>query len=116
MNMKPQTRNLIIIWLLLTGLPCIVVAQTDTTYKIVGTGQIKCYNDSVEITCLQPGESFYGQDANYTGNTSSYTITKPAPEPLEVGDANCDEVVDIADVVCLINYLFTGGPSPGDCR
>jgi hypothetical protein len=28
------------------------------------------------------------------------------------GDANRDGMVDIGDVVCLINYLFTGGPAP----
>ena len=57
----------------LTGLPCIVVAQTDTTYKIVDTGQLKCYNNNAEITAPTPGQSFYGQDGNYTGNTPSYT-------------------------------------------
>lgn len=71
--MKQQTPNLIIIGLLLTGLPCIIVAQTDTTYKIVDTGQIICYNNSTEITTPSPGQPFYGQDANYTGNTPSYT-------------------------------------------
>ena len=71
--MRPRTRNLITIWLLLTGLPGIVVAQTNTTYKIVDTGQIRCYNNSTEITTPSPGQPFYGQDANYTGNTPSYT-------------------------------------------
>jgi hypothetical protein len=28
------------------------------------------------------------------------------------GDANHDEVIDVADVVLLINYLFIGGPAP----
>jgi hypothetical protein len=37
------------------------------------------------------------------------------------GDANSDEVVNSADVVYLINYLFIGGPVPiplesGDCN
>jgi hypothetical protein len=36
----------------------------------------------------------------------------PAPDPLEAGDANCDGVVDPADVVYLINYLFRNGPPP----
>jgi len=71
--MKPQPRNLTIIWLLLTALPCIVVAQTDTTYKVVDTGQILYYNNSTTITAPSSGQSFYGQDANYAGNTPSYT-------------------------------------------
>jgi subtilisin family serine protease len=28
------------------------------------------------------------------------------------GDANHDQVVDLADVVCLLNYLYRNGPSP----
>ena len=39
--MKPRARNLITILFLLTVLPCVLVAQTDTAYKIVDTGQIK---------------------------------------------------------------------------
>lgn len=29
------------------------------------------------------------------------------------GDANCDGVVSVSDIVYLINYLFIGGPPPG---
>jgi hypothetical protein len=42
-------------------------------YVIVDTGQEQCYDDSREISCPQPGESFYGQDAQYQGNQPSYT-------------------------------------------
>ncbi|HEY4613573.1 MAG TPA: DUF1566 domain-containing protein, partial [Bacteroidota bacterium] len=71
--MKPRTRNLIIIWLLLTGLPSVLLAQADTTYKVVDSRQILCYNNSTVIPTPSPGQSFYGQDANYTGNAPSYT-------------------------------------------
>ena len=40
---------------------------------------------------------------------------KNGPEALPwwfVGDANCDKMVDIGDVVYLINYLFKRGPNP----
>ena len=38
------------------------------------TGQIKCYNNSVEIVpCPNPGDPFYGQDAQYAGPARSYT-------------------------------------------
>ena len=40
---------------------------------IPDTGQTKCYNDTQEITCPQPGEPFYGQDAQYVTNPQSYT-------------------------------------------
>lgn len=32
--------------------------------------------------------------------------------PVEVGDVNCDGVVNVSDVVYLINYLFINGPAP----
>ncbi|OGF56101.1 MAG: hypothetical protein A2Z21_04060, partial [Candidatus Fraserbacteria bacterium RBG_16_55_9] len=104
-NMKPRTRNLIISWLFLTGLSCIVVAQTDITYKVVDTGQIRFYNNSTEITTPSPGQSFYGQDAQYSGNQPAYqdnsdgTITD-----LNTGlmwqkspDRNGDEAINYAD-------------------
>ena len=40
---------------------------------IPDTGQTKCYDDTQEIACPQPGEPFYGQDAQYICNPQSYT-------------------------------------------
>ncbi len=40
--------------------------------NIVGTGQIKCYNNSTEIPYPKPGRSFFGQDAEFTANAPSY--------------------------------------------
>jgi hypothetical protein len=38
------------------------------------TGQTACYDDAGNvITCPQPGQPFYGQDAQYGTNTQSYT-------------------------------------------
>lgn len=37
------------------------------------SGQSKCYNNSAEIPCPSPGQSFYGQDANYAINPASYS-------------------------------------------
>src|SRR4030067_574460 len=48
-------------------------SQTDTSYKIVDTGQELCYDTLTTISCPHPGESFYGQDAIYIGNIPSYT-------------------------------------------
>ena len=51
-------------------------AQTseDTTYNLLDTGQAACYGDNGnEIICPESGESFYGQDAQFTGNQFSYT-------------------------------------------
>jgi len=62
-------KRLFIACVILLVLPCIAQAS-----PIPDTGQTKCYNDSNEITCRQPGEPFYGQDANYAPcNPHSYT-------------------------------------------
>jgi len=45
----------------------------NLTYPIVDTGQAYCYDDGVGIPCPNEGESFYGQDAQYSGNAPSYT-------------------------------------------
>jgi len=37
------------------------------------TGQTRCYDGSQEIACPQPGQAFYGQDAQYGPNLQSYT-------------------------------------------
>jgi Protein of unknown function (DUF1566)/Dockerin type I domain len=37
------------------------------TYTIVETGQIGCYDNTIEIVCPQSGDAFYGQDAQYFG-------------------------------------------------
>ena len=42
------------------------------TGGVVDTGQEGCYSNGQEIPCPQPGESFYGQDAQYDGAQPSY--------------------------------------------
>ncbi len=48
-------------------------AIAQTTYPIVDTNQTLFYDNSGVIKAPQRGDSFYGQDANYQGNTPSYT-------------------------------------------
>jgi len=43
------------------------------SFSVVDTGQDTCYDDSGAIPCPDPGEAFYGQDAQHTGNTPGYT-------------------------------------------
>ena len=45
---------------------------TALSYPIVDTGQSQCYNNLDVIGCPNEGESFYGQDAQVTGNTPAY--------------------------------------------
>jgi hypothetical protein len=42
------------------------------TYVIVDTGQVQCYNNSRVISCPEPGEAFYGQDAQHDGDQPAY--------------------------------------------
>lgn len=41
-------------------------------YVIVGTDQDKCYDNGGEIACPEPGEPYYGQDAQYQGVQPTY--------------------------------------------
>lgn len=74
--MKRRTRDRIVVSLLLAGLPWIVGAKADdTTYRIVDTGQVRCYGNSTEIAAPSPGQPFYGQDAQFADHQPSYTLS-----------------------------------------
>jgi hypothetical protein len=47
-------------------------AELETSYPIVDSGQVYCYEDGGSISCPTAGEAFYGQDAQYSGNQSAY--------------------------------------------
>jgi len=44
----------------------------ELTYPIVDTGQIRCYNNSTEITYPAAGLGYFGQDVHYSGNQPAY--------------------------------------------
>ena len=44
-------------------------------YTIVDTGQVKCYDNRNEIPPPKPGQSFYGQDAQFSAHRASYTLS-----------------------------------------
>jgi len=50
----------------------VMPASVNPGYRIVDTGQHRCYNNSQEISCPGEGERFYGQDAHYAGVQPSY--------------------------------------------
>lgn len=66
--MKKQIQVAVLFFFAICLFPAIGFAE-----PIPDTGQEKCYNDSEEIPCPQPGESFYGQDAQCDGPQPSYT-------------------------------------------
>ncbi|MCY1151377.1 MAG: DUF1566 domain-containing protein [Sphaerochaetaceae bacterium] len=51
----------------------ISIKKASISYPIVDTNQGLCYDNSQEIEAPRVGESFYGQDAQYTSNVPSYT-------------------------------------------
>jgi len=59
----------------LSGIFIILTINISFAERVPDTGQSKCYDDhGNEIyPCPEKGESFYGQDANYTINPQSYT-------------------------------------------
>lgn len=58
-----------------TATPTPTPSTSTASYPVVDTGQTTCYDDSGAISCPQSGESFYGQDAQFTGNAPSYTLS-----------------------------------------
>jgi len=55
------------------------ISQGNLTYKIVDTGQDKCYDNSSELSLFPNVDmSFYGQDAQYLGYQPSYTLSDDA--------------------------------------
>ncbi len=46
--------------------------SATSTFTLPDSGQTKCYNNSIEITCPSSGQDFYGQDGNYQGVQPSY--------------------------------------------
>ena len=44
----------------------------EVSLRVVDTGQERCYDDQLAITCPSPGSPFYGQDAQHAGLAPSY--------------------------------------------
>jgi len=47
-------------------------ADSHVPSPVIDTGQSECYDNNKQISCPAPGESFYGQDAQYDGIPMSY--------------------------------------------
>ena len=67
-----------------------IYTPVASTYRIPDTGQSKCYNATIEIPCPQPGQAFYGQDAQYNGPQHSYT-------KLGANDVDLPDTATLAD-------------------
>jgi len=56
-----------------TGVLCLIPFLSSAyAWTLPDTGQHKCYDSFAEIPCPNPGEPFYGQDAQYQGPEPTY--------------------------------------------
>ncbi|CAN2042770.1 exported hypothetical protein [Candidatus Magnetomoraceae bacterium gMMP-15] len=76
----------------------IFIISPASAFNLPDTGQTKCYDNEKEIPCPQPGEDFYGQDANYTINPMSFTKL----------DANGNDLPDSASSWAMVRDNNTG--------
>ena len=61
------------LWSVAWGEPAFSDPNEKLTYPIIDTFLTKCYdNNNNEIPCPEPGEPFYGQDAQYDGIQPAY--------------------------------------------
>jgi hypothetical protein len=67
-------RLLVFFVFLANGLP-MTQLRAAPLYPIVGTGQTKCYDAAGEIAPPQPGQPFYGQDAQHPGPAPGYKLS-----------------------------------------
>ena len=58
------------------GLSLVGFAAFGQSYKIVDTGQEKCFNNHSEIKTPQKSEAFYGQDAQFIENHPDYQVSE----------------------------------------
>jgi hypothetical protein len=100
-------------------------AEPEFTYNgiILGTDPVAV--DYVGMKILEDHGCPTIEDAHYIASAAGepYNLGTNDPELIELitmndpsdyirGDANGDGVIDMADVIYLINYLFIGGPAP----
>ena len=91
--MEKRRLSIILFLFLFISLPAAALA-----WPLPDTGQTTCYNTDYVIPCPQPGEPFYGQDAQYTINPPSYTKL----------DENGDELDDSATSWAMVRDNVTG--------
>jgi hypothetical protein len=60
---------------LISGLVCLLLCFSSSASAafVPDTGQSICYDNTTAIACPQPGQPFYGQDAQYAAHPHSYT-------------------------------------------
>jgi hypothetical protein len=59
------------------------VPRETYAYFLPDTGQMDCYDNAGKISCPNPGERFYGQDAQYHGYQPAF---------IDNGDGTCSDL------------------------
>ena len=86
------------------------ISTFSISYAIADTGQSKCFNATSEISCPASGAAFYGQDAQYSGNQPTYTLSSDGLTVKDNNtgltwqkspDTNSDGVIDSLDKMTL---------------
>jgi hypothetical protein len=86
---------------------------TASTYTVIETNQTVCYNTQSPITCPNPGETYYGQDAQHASNLPGYvdngngTVTDnttgltwtQSPDLEDDGDIDVDDKLSFYDAL-----------------
>ncbi|MDX1741640.1 MAG: DUF1566 domain-containing protein, partial [Rhodothermales bacterium] len=49
--------------------------EPTVSYAVVDTGQDTCYDAEGAVACPEPGEAFFGQDAQNDGSQPSYVVS-----------------------------------------
>ena len=100
-----------------------VVETESGSYPVVNTAQDTCYNDLDPTSCPNPGEAFYGQDAQFTDNAPSYTdngdgtitdnitglMWQQSPDTDGDGDIDADDKLTYDQAVAGAGTLSIGG-------
>ncbi len=83
-----------------------IAAEPLLPYTIVDSGLQRCYNNQGEMPPPTPGQPFFGQDGNFRGHPSSYTISADGVTALDnqtgltwqrVPETNLDGILTHAD-------------------
>jgi len=90
-----------------------VSTKASLTYPVVDTGQESCFDDANTIACPTQGETYFGQDAQYSGLQPAYqdngdgTVSDLNTGLMWIQDAG-DKVTYDEGAATAVNFSFAG--------
>lgn len=82
------------------------------TYPVLDTGQVKCYNNTIEISQPSAGQAFFGQDGQISGNQPNFNKSSDGLTVLDnvtgltwqqTPDRNSDGTINSSDKITWAN-------------